>query len=113
MKKTDSMKTIELMKKRILPDSSKILYDDLITAEDFDKSWTTHHCKWTVNNGWLKGEKPGNWPGMAILKQDFPGNVMVEFEAQTNLPSKHDINVMWNGEWLPETDKRCIALLQD
>ena len=41
---------------------------------------------------------------MAILKQDFPGNALVEFEAQTILPSSHDINVMWNGEWLPETN---------
>ena len=103
------MRTIELMKKRILLDSSKVLYDQPITAEDFDKSWTTHHSKWTVQDGWLEGENPGNWPGMAILKQDFPGNVLVEFEAQTTLPSKHDINVMWNGEWLPETDQRGIA----
>lgn len=109
VKKTDSMNTIELMKKRILLDSSKVLYDQPITADDFDKSWTTHHSKWTVQDGWLEGENPGNWPGMAILKQDFPGNVMVEFEAQTILPSKHDINVMWNGEWLQETDQRGIA----
>ena len=36
---------------------------------------------------------------MIILKKDFPGNVMVEFEARTVKPSTHDINVMWNGEW--------------
>jgi len=103
------MNTIELMKKRILLDSSKVLYDKLPNAEDFSKSWTIHHSKWTIQDGWLEGENPGNWPGMAILKQDFPGNVMVEFEAQTILPSKHDINVMWNGEWLQETDQRGIA----
>lgn len=43
------------------------------------------------------------------MKQDFPGNVLVEFEAHTILPSKHDINVMWNGEWLSETDQRGTA----
>lgn len=108
-KKVENMKTIELMKKRILLDSSKVLFDKTITTDDFSESWTTHHSKWVVKDGWLEGENPGNWPGMAILKQDFPGNVLIEFEAQTILPSSHDINVMWNGEWLSGTDQRGIA----
>lgn len=107
--KRNKMNTIELMKKRILLDSSKVLYDKPLTPENFSQEWTVHHSKWTVKDGWLEGENPGNWPGMAILKQDFRGNVLVEFEAQTILPSSHDINVMWNGEWLSETDQRGIA----
>jgi hypothetical protein len=107
--KWNKMNTIELMKKRILLDSSKILYDKVLTTEDLPGSWTTHHSKWNVRDGWLEGENQGNWPGMAILKQDFPGNVLVEFEAQTIMPSTHDINVMWNGEWLSETDQRGTA----
>jgi len=107
--KRNKMNTIELMKKRILLDSSKVLYDKPLTPVDFSQEWTFHHSKWAVKDGWLEGENPGNWPGMAILKQDFPGNVLVEFEAQTILPSSHDINVMWNGEWLPETDQRGFA----
>ena len=107
--KLNKMNTIELMKKRILLDSSKILFDKVLTQENFSSLWTVHHSKWEVKDGWLEGENPGNWPGMAILKQDFPGNVLVEFEAQTILPSSHDINVMWNGEWLSKTDQRGIA----
>jgi len=101
--------TIDLMKKRILLDSSKILYQKPVTPEDFNTEWTVHHSAWEVKDGWLVGENSGNWPGMAILKQDFRGNVLVEFEAQTVLPSTHDINVMWNGEWLTEKDQRGIA----
>jgi hypothetical protein len=107
--KSERMNTISLMKKRILLDSSKVLYDQPVTQDSFATLWTVHHSKWAVKDGWLEGENPGNWPGMAVLKQDFPGNVLVEFEAQTILPSSHDINVMWNGEWLPETDQRGIA----
>lgn len=109
VKNVNKMKTIELMKKRILLDSSKVLFDKPLTQEDFLQEWTIHHSSWAVKDGWLEGENPGNWPGMAILKQDFPGNVLVEFEAQTILPSSHDINVMWNGEWLLQTDQRGIA----
>jgi len=107
--KTDKMNTILLMKKRILLDSSKILYDKPVSQKDLLTQWNVYHSKWEVKEGWLEGENPGNWPGMAVLKQDFPGNVLVEFEAQTILPSSHDINVMWNGEWLPATDQRGIA----
>ena len=103
------MNTIELMKKRILLDSSKVLYDKPLNMDDFSGSWVVYHSKWEIKEGWLQGENPGNWPGMAILKQDFPGNVLVEFEAQTLLPSSHDINVMWNGEWLASTDQRGTA----
>lgn len=105
----ENMNVIELMKKQILLDSSRILYNKPFTEEEFAGNWTTHHSEWKVEEGWLVGENRGNWPGMAILKQDFPGNVLVEFEAQTILPSSHDINVMWNGEWLAGTDQRGIA----
>ena len=103
------MNVIELMKKQILLDSSPVLYNSPVDTEEFATNWTVHHSEWSVDNGWLVGENRGNWPGMAILKKDFPGNVLVEFEARTVLPSSHDINVMWNGEWLAETDQRGTA----
>lgn len=109
MNKVENNKIL-LMKKKILLDSSEVLYEKSgFTQKEFEEQWTVHHSKWKVEDGWLVGENKGNWPGMAILKQDFPGNVMVEFEAQTVLPSSHDINVMWNGEWLKDTDQRGIA----
>jgi hypothetical protein len=46
---------------------------------------------------------------MAIMKRNFPGNVIVGFDASTILPSTHDINVMWNGEWLIGEDHRGVA----
>ena len=106
MNKQENNKIL-LMKKQILLESSEVLYEKSgFTQEEFDDQWTVHHSEWTVEDGWLIGANNGNWPGMAILKQDFPGNVLVEFEAQTVLPSSHDINVMWNGEWLTDTDQR-------
>lgn len=103
------MNGIQLMKKRILLDSSPVLYNSPVDAEEFATNWTVHNSEWSVEGGWLVGENRGNWPGMTILKQDFPGNVLVEFEARTILPSSHDINVMWNGEWLDKTDQRGTA----
>ena len=102
-------KDILLMKKKILMSRSEILYDHPVTPESLAREWTIHHSDWSAEDGWLTGSNRGNWPGMAILTMDFPGNVLVEFEAQTLLPSSHDINVMWNGEWLEKEDRRGIA----
>jgi len=103
------MHTISLMKKKILLHSSPVLFDIILASENLDALFAVHHSQWKITDGWLEGENRGNWPGMAILKQDFPGNVIVEFEAQTLMPSTHDINVMWNGEWLADKDQRGIA----
>ena len=107
--KTDNMDTLELMKKEIVLSSCPVLFDDEITAESLAKNWTVHHSEWWLEDGWLHGKNPGNHPGMLILNKDFPGNVLVEFEATTVEPSTHDINVMWNGEWLDSIDQRGVA----
>jgi hypothetical protein len=103
------MKTLSLMRKRIIYDSSAVLYDQPVTKESLHNDWTIHQSEWNVENGWLTGKNSGNWPGMAIMTKNFPGNVFVAFDASTVSPSTHDINVMWNGEWLTDEDRRGVA----
>jgi len=107
--KTTCMDVLRLMKKEIDLSASRVVYNEPITEENLQKEWIQHHSQWYVKDGWLEGINKGNWPGMVILKKDFPGNVLVEFDAQTVLPSTHDINVMWNGEWIDSTDQRGTA----
>lgn len=105
----NKMETIKLMRKAIVVDSCPILFNEPITTSSLASDWTIHHSEWKVEDGWLFGKNPGNFPGMAIMKKNFFGNVLIEFEASTVAPSKHDINVMWNGEWLDSIDQRGIA----
>jgi hypothetical protein len=100
---------LQLMRKEIYVRNSRILFDEEITQESLLKDWTIHHSEWYAEDGWLYGRNRGNHPGMAILKKSFPGNTLVEFEASTVNPSTHDINVMWNGEWLDSADQRGVA----
>lgn len=109
--KTTSMDVLRLMKKEIDLQASPVVYNEPISDENLEKEWIQFHSQWFVKDGWLEGINKGNWPGMVILKKDFPGNVLVEFEAQTILPSTHDITVMWNGEWIDSTDQRGIAYI--
>ena len=100
---------IMLMKKRIKLDESEVLFRRNDFSQEDLPLFTFHHSEWSIEDGWLTGKNPGNHPGMAILKEDFPGNILVEFKARTVSPSTHDINVMWNGEWLDSLDQRGIA----
>jgi hypothetical protein len=109
VKKLESMKGFTIMRKEIDIEKSPVLFNDPVTPENFKTDWNTYNSQWWVEDGWLTGKNPENAPGMAILKEDFPGNVMVEFEARTVIPSSHDIDVMWNGEWVDSLNHRGMA----
>ncbi len=79
------MRTLSLMKKQVLYDASPILFDQPLSTESLQEDWIIHHSEWKVEDGWLKGKNSGNWPGMAIMKKHFPGNVIVGFDAATIL----------------------------
>jgi hypothetical protein len=97
------------MQKEIDTDNSKILFDEPITAENFNRICKVYSAEWSVEDGWLTGKNPGNFPGMVFLKGDYPGNVLVEFEARTVPPCTHDINFMWNGCWDESKNERGLA----
>ena len=93
---------LQLTEKEIDVGRSSVLFSDNITCENIDLFFETHNSQWSVEDGWLTGLNPDESAGMAVMKQDFPGNIMLEFEGRTKLPSTHDINFMWNGEWSDE-----------
>jgi hypothetical protein len=90
---------LQLINNEIDVNRSKILFNNVISRENFNDNFITYNSKWTVEDGWITGHNPDESAGMAIMKQDFPGNILLDFEASTILPSTHDINFMWNGEW--------------
>ena len=91
--------SLQLINKEIDLNASRILFNDKIAENNFNDYFITYNCEWRVEDGWITGINPDESAGMAILKQDFPGNILLDFEASTHLPSTHDINFMWNGEW--------------
>lgn len=92
-------KKLWLIDKEIDVSGSEILFQKQITAENLNIFFEIHNSKWSVEDGWLTGKDPDESAGMAIIKQNFPGNILLEFEGRTMLPSTHDINFMWNSEW--------------
>jgi hypothetical protein len=100
---------MHIMKKQIHLDRSELLCSATITPDNLRTDWRIYGGAWSVEDGWLTGKNPDNCPGMIIHRDDFPGNVMVDFEARTVLPCTHDIDVMWNGSWDEATDQRGLA----
>lgn len=90
---------LKLINKEIDLNNSTILFNTTVTPDNFRDHFITHNSHWSVDNGWIAGRNPDETAGMAILKHDFPGNILLDFEASTIPPSSHDINFMWNGEW--------------
>ncbi len=100
---------LEIMGKNIDLEKSELLYDEPISAKRFTANWIVYGGDWQVQGEWLAGKNPANCPGMVFLKGDYPGNVLVDFEARTVLPCTHDIDFMWNGSWDSEKNQRGLA----
>ena len=93
------MNKLQLIGKEIDVANSEVLFNKQITAENLKTEWEIHNCLWTVENGWLTGKNPDESAGMALLKENFQGNILLEFVGRTVYPSTHDIDFLWNGEW--------------
>lgn len=102
-------KSFTIMKKVIDLENSPILFEDDFSKDNFQENWSIKTGEWHVKDGWCYGKYRENAPGMIVSLHAFPGNVLVEFDAQNVLPSNHDINVMWNGTWDDALNKRGIA----
>jgi hypothetical protein len=100
---------IKLMNKVVDIENSPVLYETAFSKKELTKNWDIKSGEWWYKDGWLNGRNPGNFPGMVNARKNFPGNVLVEFEARTVTPCTHDINFMWNGSWNEETNTRDIA----
>jgi hypothetical protein len=100
---------IFLMQKVIDPDTMPVLYDKPFSPDTLAADFDIRGGEWRVEEGWLTGKNPLNTPGMMISRSDYFGDVMLDFSARTVFPSTHDINIMWNGSWVEETNSRGIA----
>lgn len=100
---------MKLLKKQIFPDSCPALYDRPFTAASLAEDFEVRGGNWYVEDGYLIGENPGNFPGMVISRNSYRDNILLDVWASTVSPCTHDINLMWNGSWNEETNTRDVA----
>lgn len=103
------MKNLLIMRKQIELDRCPVLFDRPVSAQSLAEDWQIRSAEWQVEGEWLTGSNRENNPGMVTSRASYYGNVLLDFEARTVLPSSHDINCMWNGSWDEEKDQRGVA----
>lgn len=97
------------MRKQIDLEKSPLLLSETFESGSLDERWRVCGGEWWIEDEWLTGKNHENAPGMVLSKGDYPGNVLMDFEARTVLPSTHDIDAMWNGCWDEEKNERGTA----
>jgi len=100
---------MRLLKKEPNLEKCPILYHRDFTSESVESDFDIRGGEWTVVNNWLVGKNRDNSAAMIISKDNYFGNVMLDFKASTILPCTHDINAMWSGNWDYETNTRGTA----
>ena len=96
---------IQLMRYRVENDG-EILYNRPFTPDSLRDDFEIKDGKWYVDeSGWLIGENPDNTAAMVMTRENFVGDVLVEFDASTVMPATRDINVTWHGSW--DEEKNC------
>jgi len=103
------MTELKIMHKRIDFDASPVLYDRAFSGESFFEDWEVRNGEWRYEEGAFWGKNPLPAPGVIFSRRAFPGNVMIDFYAQTVLPSTRDINVMWNMSWDETKNQRGVS----
>ena len=97
---------LQLMKKRLYPENMETLFSaEEFTEEIVRESFDIKDGKWYVEDGWLVGENRNCTADMIVTKDKFFGDILVEFDAATVLPSTRDINVTIHGSW--DEEKNC------
>jgi hypothetical protein len=109
MGKNDDNHELLLMGKRIDLDNSPIVYNLPFGPDSLEKDWQVRSAKWHVDGDWLCGVNAESKPGMVTSRHEYLGNVLLDFQARTVAPSKHDIDWMWNGSWDCHANARGVA----
>lgn len=101
------MNKIQLMKKRIYPENLDTLFElSDFNTDTVNKYFDIKCGKWYTEDGWLVGENRECSAAMAITKEYFTGDLLIEFDAATVAPATRDINVTWHGSWNEEANTR-------
>ena len=105
------MQDLLITHKRILLAKSPLCYDRPFTTESLQQDWQIRSGDWHIDEEWLTGCNPLNAPGMITSRKQYYGNILLDFEARTVLPSTHDIDWMWNGSWDEESNTRALSYI--
>ena len=97
------MKNILLLGKEILADRCETVFRSA-PGDDWQEHFTVMRGKWEKVGDRLIGEFPGNDGGILFTRQAYPDGYMMRCRMGTVLPATRDVNCIFCGHWVEETD---------
>lgn len=74
----------------------KVLYQRPFSQESITEDFDCCSGQWSVDeDGWLTGYHNENSGGMMYSKQEYPGDIIMEFDAKTVGPCDNDLNFVF------------------
>lgn len=98
---------LRILNKEIDLNESKILYNAPLTTENMEKYWQVYNGNWHIEDGWLTAENPGDYPEFIMSRENYPGNIILDFEARVVAPYDNDINFLLHSSMYE--DKKDLA----
>lgn len=80
---------------KLLLEKSKILYDKPFSEDSLHSDWEITGGEWWVEDGVLNGRFRGNGGGLIYSKENYPGDIMLDFYGRTVAPCNNDLNFTW------------------
>lgn len=87
-----------VMGRKIVLEKSEILYDIPFSEASLKADFEIATGDWRLEGNWLTGKILDNGGGIIYLKNNYPGDIMLDFYGRTVAPSSHDLNFTWHSE---------------
>ncbi len=89
---------LDIMGKRILADQSQILYDRPFSRESMNEDWAVAAGEWWIEDGWLTGRIYENSGGFIYTRNNYAGDIILDFYGRTVPPCNNDMNFTWHAQ---------------
>ncbi len=83
---------LRIIQQDIIPEESELLYQTNFANGELEKDFEIGRGDWKFVDGWLQGEWGRDGGALIYSKQEYLGDVLLDFEARTVPPCDNDLN---------------------
>ena len=89
---------LNIIGKKILLNKSEVLFDKPFSMQSLKEDWDIASGEWWIDNGWLNGRIRENKGGMIYSRNNYTGDIMLDFYGRIMPPCTNDLNVTWHAQ---------------
>ena len=94
---------LRILKTDIDIEKSELLYETDFLGGELEKDFDIGRGEWIVIDGWLQGYREKDGGALIYSKEEYPGDILMDFEVRSVAPYDNDLNFTfcakgWNYE---------------